>query len=222
MKNNVTKKTLGVVMTSAMVATSLGNIPGLDWKLSNTAKAASNALYVEDLNYYDAEYDKENAYEGNDLGCTYTKEKTTFKVWSPEADTMTLNLYSKGSDDEEGAKKLGSYKMTKGDKGVWEYICEGDMINTYYTYTAMFAGVKSKEAVDPYAKATGVNGARGMVVDLDATDPEGWDTSYKREKTKLSDVVVWEVHIRDFSIDVSSGVSEKIEENTRHSQKALQ
>ena len=209
MKNNVTKKTLGVVMTSAMVATSLGNIPGLEWKLSNTAKAASNALYVEELNYYDAEYDKENAYDGNDLGCTYTKEKTTFKVWSPEADSMTLNLYSKGSDDEEGSKKLGTYKMVKGDKGVWEYTCEGDMINTYYTYTAMFAGVKSKEAVDPYAKATGVNGERGMVVDLDSTDPEGWDTSYKREKTNLSDIVVWEVHIRDFSIDVSSGVSEQ-------------
>lgn len=209
MKNGITKKTLGIVMTSAMVTASLGNIPGLKWKFSNTAKAASNALYVDDLNYYDAEYDKQNAYDGNDLGCTYSKEKTVFKVWSPEADTMTLNLYTRGSDGEEGAEKLGSYKMTKGDKGVWEYTCVGDMVNRYYTYTAMFAGAKSKEAVDPYAKATGVNGERGMVVDLDATDPQGWDTSYKREKTSLSDIIVWEVHIRDFSIDVSSGVSEK-------------
>ncbi|MBQ3601659.1 MAG: starch-binding protein, partial [Lachnospiraceae bacterium] len=65
------------------------------------------------------------------------------------------------------------------------------------------------EAVDPYAKAVGVNGKRGMVVDLDSTDPTGWDKNYKREKTNLSDIVVWEVHVRDFSIDVSSGVSDE-------------
>lgn len=209
MRKNVTKKTLGVVMTSAMVATSFGNIPGLEWNISNIAKAASNALYVDDINYYNKAYDEANAYAGNDLGANYTKEQTVFKVWSPEADTMTLNLYTKGSDEEEGSKKIGSYKMTKGDKGVWEYTCKGDMVNTYYTYTAMFAGIKSKEAVDPYAKAAGANGTRGMVVDLNSTDPEGWDNAYKREKTNLSDIVVWEVHVRDFSIDVSSGVSEK-------------
>ena len=210
MKRKIAKRALGVAMTSAMVVTSMGNMPGLFWQGSTTAEASDGpTIYVDDMNYYNTAYDEKNAYDGTDLGCTYTKEKTVFKVWSPEAESMTLNLYATGSDKEANAKDLGQYEMTKGDKGVWEYTYTGDLVNTYYTYRAVVDGQSYGEAVDPYAKAVGVNGERGMVVDLDSTDPEGWDQNYKRTATSLSDVVVWEVHIRDFSIDVSSGVSEK-------------
>lgn len=210
MKGKIAKRALGIAMSSAMVVTSMGNIPGLSWKISTTAEASDGpTIYVDDVNYYDATYDEKNAYVGTDLGCTYTKEKTIFKVWSPEADSMTLNLYATGSDKEANAKDLGQYAMTKGEKGVWEYTYTGNLVNTYYTYRAVIDGQSYGEAVDPYAKAVGVNGERGMVVDLDSTDPEGWDKDYKRTATSLSDVVVWEVHIRDFSIDVSAGVSEQ-------------
>ena len=98
--------------------------------------------------------------------------------------------------------------MVKGEKGVWSTEVTGDIVNTYYTYKVTVNGI-TEEAVDIYAKATGVNGDRAMVVDLDSTDPDHWDKNYQREETLLSDIIVWEIHIRDFSIDVSSGVSQQ-------------
>ena len=152
MKNSVAKRALGVVMTSAMVATTVGNFPIQNWNKTTVNKvlaAGQNAMYVDSTDYYDEAYDTKNAYTGNDLGCTYTKEKTIFKVWSPEADKMTLNLYATGSDKEEGEKDLGSFSMKKADKGVWEYTYEGDLKNTYYTYRAMIDGMSYGETVDP-------------------------------------------------------------------------
>ncbi|MBQ3599701.1 MAG: hypothetical protein II992_00665, partial [Lachnospiraceae bacterium] len=144
MKHNLTKKALGVVLASTMVTTSFENIPGLKWDItSNVRAAATEALYVDKVDYYNSSYDAENAYEGNDLGCNYSKEKTIFKVWSPEADAMILTLYETGSDEEDGAKKLGEYPMTKGEKGVWEYTYSGDIVNTYYTYKGVFGGESS-------------------------------------------------------------------------------
>lgn len=162
--------------------------------------------------------DKDFAYAGDDLGCTYTKASTTFKVWSPTAESMELNLYATGNDSEEGAAKLGSYAMAKDmadDKwtGCWVVTVEGDLKNVYYTYTvssvALVTGsTKRSEVVDPYAKATGVNGKRAMVVDLDSTNPEGWDKDAHIILDSQSEAVVWEVVIRDFSASETSGVSE--------------
>ena len=82
-----------------------------------------------------------------------------------------------------------------------------DHKNEYYTYLVDRNGTVN-EAVDPYAKGVGANGNRGMVVDLDSTDPDGWDTDEHVLFDNPGEAVVWEVHVRDFSIDVSSGVSE--------------
>ncbi len=149
-------------------------------------------------------YEEENAYSGDDLGCMYTPEKTTFKVWSPEASSVVLCRFEAGN----GGSTISETPMTKGDKGVWSAEVTGDIVNTYYTYKVTVDEI-TREAVDPYAKAAGVNGDRAMVVDLDSTDPKHWDKNYQREETLLSDMIVWEIHIRDFSIDVSSGVSEQ-------------
>ncbi len=158
--------------------------------------------------------DKEFAYDGNDLGCTYTPVKTTFKIWSPTAKSMAVNLFSTGSDEEEGAADLGSYAMTFDEEtGCWSVTVEGDLKNVYYTYTTeSVALVTEKEAtsefVDPYAKAVGVNGDRAMVVDLDSTDPEGWDQDAHIFVDEQTDAIIWEVVVRDFSASETSGVSE--------------
>lgn len=145
------------------------------------------------------------AYDG-ELGAIYTKQKTTFRVWSPFAKSVVLNLYATGSDNELGAATLGTYEMVKGDKGVWEITLDGDLANVYYTYLVDVNGM-ANEAVDPYAKAVGVNGARGMVVDLDSTDPEGWDKDTFITRAPI-DSMIYEAHVRDLTIDPSSGVSE--------------
>lgn len=160
--------------------------------------------------------DKEYAYEG-ELGALYSPDSTTFKLWAPTSSEVNLNLYSTGSDKEADAQKLGAYELTKlmdGDKwtGVWTVTLEGDYRNTYYTYTAtnealVTGKVKTSEFVDPYAKAVGVNGNRAMVVDLDSTDPEGWENDAHIYVDEQTDAIVWEVVVRDFSANANSGVS---------------
>ena len=163
--------------------------------------------------------DKEYAYDGNDLGCTYTKNATTFKVWAPTASAVKVNLYATGSDLEEGNAKIGTYDLRKdmnGYKwtGCWTLTLQGDHLNVYYTYTVTSKALVTNkentfETVDPYAKAVGVNGKRAMVVDLDATDPEGWDKDAHVLVQEQTDAIVWEVVIRDFSSSATSGVSEE-------------
>jgi len=163
--------------------------------------------------------DKEYTYNG-ELGAIYTPEATTFKVWAPLASDVQINLYTTGSDDEEGAKKLETTPMEKlmdGDEwtGVWTYTKTGDIVNTYYTYSIAnpdhiydASGYITHETQDVYAKAVGVNGNRSMVVDLDSTDPEGWENDSHVFTDTQSDAIIWEVQVKDFSWNENSGVSE--------------
>ncbi len=141
-----------------------------------------------------ADFIENYTYDGDDLGAVINGEGTTFKVWAPTASSVVLNLFKKG-DGVDAYKTVG---MTRGEKGVWSHT-EACGHGTYYTYSVTTAA-GTQEAVDPYAKAVGVNGNRGMVVDLSLTDPEGFDTeNYYDGIETYSDAVIWEVHVRDFS-----------------------
>lgn len=148
------------------------------------------------------------AYDGNDLGASYTKAATTFKVWAPTASRVAVKIYATGSPEEEGAQDISTTSMTKGDKGVWTAKIEGDKKNLYYTYLVTVNGV-TRETADIYAKAAGVNGNRSMIVDLNSTNPEGWEKDKHILCDNPTDAVVWEVHIKDFSNSEVSGVSLK-------------
>ena len=152
-------------------------------------------------------------YSGNDLGATYTPSATTWKVWSPAATKIELKLYKTGSDRENGAAVLGTHTMTKGTSSVWSVKLNGDYKNVYYTYLVTAKNVAgtvvTNETQDVYSKAVGVNGNRSMVVDLDSTDPEGWNSDKHVTFGTKTESAVWELHIRDFSADPDSGVSDK-------------
>lgn len=155
-----------------------------------------------------AELDK-FTYSGNDLGASYTKEATTFKVWSPTATKIQVLLYATGSDDEKNSKYISVTDMEYDEQtGVWTAVIEGDLLNKYYTYY-VYNGKKGKETVDIYAKAVGVNGNRGMIVDLESTNPDGWNEDKHVTVEKQSEAIVWEVNVKDFSNDPTSGISEK-------------
>ncbi len=133
-------------------------------------------------------------YGGDDLGAIIHEDHTTFKVWAPTASQVVLNLFEAGN----GGTAFAAVDMTKAAQGVWtvDYPCGH---GTYYTYTVT-TSVGTQEAVDPYARAVGVNGDRGMVIDLASTDPEGFrDEVFDAGLTSYRDAIIWEVHVRDFS-----------------------
>lgn len=132
---------------------------------------------------------------GNQIGEGYTE----FRVWAPTASSVKLNLFEKGNCGE--AYKVLDMKL--GDKGVWSLTVDGVGHGTYYTYSVK-TSVGVQEAVDPYAKSAGLNGDRGMVIDLDETDPDGWNEVSYMNLSKYTDAVIWEVHVRDFSNKIAN------------------
>lgn len=143
-------------------------------------------------------------YSGNDLGCTYTKDKTAFKVWAPTAEWVKLNLYATGSDEEEGAGLISQIPMEEGEYGIWHTEVEKDLNGIYYTYM-IYANGAENETADIYGTACGVNGQRSMVIDLESTNPDGWEED-KAFKANIDTPVIYEIHVKDFSSDVNSGV----------------
>lgn len=146
-------------------------------------------------------FDEELAYDGDDLGAVYTKEKTTFRIWAPTAVEVSLNLYEQG----DGDNLMETIPMTADVKGTW--VCEktGDLNGVYYTYSVKI-GNKVNEVVDLYARSAGVNGNRGEILDLEATNPDGFDADVRPAFSNATDAVIYELHIRDLSSDASSGI----------------
>ena len=158
-------------------------------------------------NTYSTEtFESEYTYTGDDLGATWTEEGTTFRLWAPTATKVDVNLYTTGGKDEDTLQ--GSYAMTADENGTWVYTHTGDLNGVYYTYSVTRNG-ETVEACDPYARTTGVNGDRAMVIDLDSTDPEGWASDDYVTVDNYTDAFIWELHVRDFSIDASSGMTNK-------------
>ena len=150
-----------------------------------------------------------HTYPGTDLGFTYTPEGTTFKVWAPSAEQVLLKLYSTGSFFEEGAQVLGIKQMLfDAVTGVWAATIDGDLDKTYYTYVIKTES-GTHETQDVYAKAVGVNSQRSEVVNLSATNPEGWENDRHVLPETPNDAIIWEIHVRDFSSSDTSGVTKE-------------
>ena len=155
--------------------------------------------------YSTTEFEEKYTYTGDDLGATYSKDSTTFRVWAPTASAMKVNLYESG--DNSKSDLIETLDMTADVNGTWVVTKDGDLNGTYYTFTATIDG-SDVTACDPYARTTGVNGKRAMVIDLDSTDPEGWDEDTNPHAGEnITDAVIYEVHIRDMSSDEDSGIT---------------
>lgn len=153
------------------------------------------------------EFKNKYIYSERDLGINYSKEKTIFKLWAPTADEVNIRLYATGSDEETDSKDMGSFKMKRLNKGVWIKEFESDLNGVYYDYRPIIDGEEYISA-DPYAIACGVNGRRSMVLDLNTTNPSGWkEDTFGKEKINCP--IIYELHIKDFSYDKSSGISNK-------------
>ena len=149
-------------------------------------------------------FDRKYNYNGTDLGVTYNAQVSLFKVWSPKAVNVSLILYSAGNGDN----KLEEIPMEKCSKGIWKVSVLRDLKGIYYTYE-IDNGSKKQEVMDPYAKACGVNGKRAMVIDLEETNPEGWETHKRPITTEPTDAIIYELHVRDMSIDLNSNIEHR-------------
>ena len=176
--------------------------------MASSVFAVLPAVPASAVSYSDMSALDQYAYSGNDLGAVYSKSSTTFKVWAPTATNVQLKRYKTGSDSESGAGVIETKAMTKQSQGIWSVTVNGDIAGTYYTYLVTNNG-STKETVDIYAKSTGVNGNRGMVIDLDSTDPAGWDNDTRIPCANQTDSVIWEAHVRDFSSSSDSGMTNK-------------
>ena len=158
---------------------------------------------LEWKHYYSKMEFKDNyIYCGKDLGAACTDAGASFKLWSPAAERVTLNLYPAG----DGGKTMARIPMQKEEKGVWSWHTKEDMHGVYYDYTLEMEGEKIQSA-DPYAKACGVNGTRSMAVDLRRTDPEGWENDRVPEES--AERIIYELHVKEFSWDASGGFPEE-------------
>ena len=157
--------------------------------------------------YSSPEFEAKYTYSGSDLGAVWSPSRTQFRLWAPTADTVTVNLYRSGTAGTDDL--LEQLNMTPDVNGTWIAAKEGDLNGTYYTWLVEKKGVIT-EACDPYARATGVNGHRAMVIDLASTNPQGWEQDTDPHAgNSITDAVIWEAHVRDFSMDDSSGITHK-------------
>ncbi len=143
-------------------------------------------------------------YAGSDLGAVWARSKTKFRLWAPLADEVQVVLYKEGW----GGPAIGLWPMKRSAQGTWTRAIEGDWSGVYYTYRVRH-GAQTAEAVDPYAKATGANGQRAMIVDLSKTNPAGWARDRKPAFKQPTDAVIYELHVRDATIHASAGAKHK-------------
>lgn len=129
---------------------------------------------------------------------TYTPEQTVFKLNAPVR--PVLRLYNAGM----GGKLVKTVKLRPAGKNLWAATVKGDLKGRFYTFD-MGRG----QTPGVFAKAVGVNGARGAVIDMASTNPQGWETDRRPATKSPADLVVYEMHHRDFSIDASSGLQHK-------------
>src|SRR5690606_1763219 len=157
---------------------------------------------------------REFYYDGNDLGLTYTKEKSTFKVWAPTAMKVSVALYDDAGEyndagvveDHSGGEET---EMTRASNGVWSLTIYGNLEGKFYMYKVEFADGTIHYAVDPYAKAVSANGQRSAIVDLSSTNPDNWKPEEKPAMVHPTDAIIYELHVRDFSINEKSGMDHK-------------
>ena len=150
-------------------------------------------------------FDSYPQYTGDDLGLHYSPGKSSFRIWAPTATKAQLLLYNNGID----GTVTQTIDMQKSQSGTWVASVKKELKGTFYTFRVQVDNKWLQEVPDPYAKTVGVNGKRAMVVDLKETDPENWSADKSPLLKNPTDAIIYELHVRDASIAVNSGIKNK-------------
>ncbi|MDE5969220.1 MAG: type I pullulanase, partial [Muribaculaceae bacterium] len=144
-------------------------------------------------------------YNGTDLGVTVLPDATQFKLWSPQAQAATVNIYD-NNDTKSPSKVL---EMKQGDQGTWVASVPEQLYGKFYTFQIKYAGKWLDETPGVWAKAVGINGSRAAIIDFESTNPESWENDRRVRLDNITDAVIYEMHHRDFSMHRSSGINNK-------------
>ena len=129
---------------------------------------------------------------------SYSPRHTTFKLNAPKK--PTLRIYEAG----RGGNAIKKIKMKQTAENVWEATVSGDLKGKFYTFD-----IGRGETPGVFAKAVGINGHRGAIIDMQTTNPSGWNSDHRLALKSPADLIIYEMHHRDFSIDPSSGLVNK-------------
>lgn len=196
----------------------------IEAKFLNQAELTTTEVSFSGM--YDTASFNDAFYTDEELGAIYSTNETTFKLWAPLASSVVLNLYGTGTPKAlGGSDDKVSYDLVKKAKGVYEIKLVGNYHNYYYTYDVTNQNHTGYNIVDPYAKGVGINGLRGLIVDFNETNPEGWDNFNKPNNIiNKTDAIIYELHVRDLTThNTWNGNNENrglflglIEENTKY------
>lgn len=154
----------------------------------------------------DAKYADFPSYSGEDLEHIVNDSGTHFRLWSPEAQDAVVNIYNEGN----GGEPIEKLPMTfDSSNGTWLASSPEKLYDKFYTFSIKYDGKWLDETPGVWAKAVGLNGKRAAIIDLAATNPEGWENDHGPKVENFSDVIVYEMHHRDFSMHPSSGIENK-------------
>ena len=157
--------------------------------------------------YNSTDFEKMYTYTNTDLGATWSPDETMFRLWAPTADSIQILLYKSGNPETKDL--LETISMSRDVQGTWTASKSGDLNGIYYTYL-IHRDAKEVEVCDPYARTTGINGHRAMIIDLNSTNPEGWDADCDPNyDNSITDAVIYELHVRDLSMNENSGITNK-------------
>ena len=174
---------------------------GLTYRIEATFSDGSiNHFMVTYDGIYDSpEFEEAFAFSG-DLGALYSVSETTWRIWAPVSSSVSLNLYSSGTPLRHGGSNetLAVHEMTRGEKGTFEITLEGDFHGVYYTFSVT-NGSATHEVMDPYAFAAGINGLRGLVVDFERLNPNGWAYDQRPKMVNHTDAIIYELQVRDLT-----------------------
>jgi pullulanase len=151
------------------------------------------------------DFDNYPVYSGNDLEVNYSPEKTAFRIWAPTADDAKVLIF----EDGIGGTPLFEKKMKRDVDGTWVADFTEDLKGRFYSFRVKFDGDWLNETPGIYAAAVGVNGLRGAIIDMEETNPPGWDNDKKPPLRSFNDIIVYEVQVRDLSIHPESGIKRK-------------
>lgn len=175
----------------------------MDENVKKTRKPIETSGHPRQTSY--ASYDNYPVHEGNWEEMVYTPVATRFSLWAPTAVAVNLRLYHSG----HGGKATRILPMQSGENGLWTLNIDGNLKGMYYTFNVHTGGKWLGETPGVMAKAVGINGNRAAVIDLRDTNPQGWDKDRRPPLHSFSDIILYEMHHRDFSMDPQSGISQR-------------